>query len=72
MKGKGAGIERRKEIKERKEKKERKKRKRKRESGLVNGGKGERKKKDKGEERESEWDTCPIVGTWEEIMLSLS
>jgi hypothetical protein len=32
------------------------------------GGKGEKRKR-KGK-RGSEWDTCPIVGGWEEIILS--
>jgi hypothetical protein len=32
----------------------------------------EKKERQRGRERESEWDTCPIVGTWEEIMLSFS
>jgi hypothetical protein len=32
--------------------------------------KKEKKKGKKEEEGESEWNTCPIMGGWEEIMLS--
>jgi hypothetical protein len=56
----GAGTER---INGRKSEKKRKKEKW--ESGRVRGKRGREM-----EEREGEWDTCPIVGGWEKMMLS--
>jgi hypothetical protein len=36
---------------------------------VVREGEKREKKKEKGK-REGEWDTCPIVGGWEKMMLS--